>query len=100
MLPSFTGVFDGNGHVISGLTIDGASYYMGLFGRLESGAEVKNLGVVDLRVTGRWGYVGGLVGQNYDGAVINCYTAGRISGGGNVGGLVGGIGGSCFWGYS
>ncbi|MCX5645789.1 MAG: hypothetical protein NTZ17_14095 [Phycisphaerae bacterium] len=38
----FTGMFDGNGHTISHLTIKG-SYYVGLFGQLGSGAEVKDL---------------------------------------------------------
>jgi len=45
----FSGVFDGNGHMISRLTITGEDY-LGLFGQLASGAEVKNLGVVDGRL--------------------------------------------------
>ena len=42
----FTGVFDGNGQTISHLTTQGQDY-LGLFGQLESGANVKNLGAVD-----------------------------------------------------
>ncbi len=35
-------------------------------------------------------YVGGLVGWNgYYGTVSECYSAGRVSGGSSVGGLVG-----------
>lgn len=44
----FTGVFDGNGHVISNMTITGTNY-LGLFGRLESEAEIKDLGIVDVQ---------------------------------------------------
>jgi len=51
VIPTFTGVFDGNGHTISNLTIEGGRY-LGLFGRLESGAEVKNLGVLDVNMAG------------------------------------------------
>ncbi len=54
---SFTGVFDGNGHTIWYLTITG-KYYVGLFGRLESGAEVKDLGVIDVNIIASEDYVG------------------------------------------
>ncbi len=90
----FTGAFDGNGHVISHMTITGDSY-LGLFGLLESCAEVKDLGVVEVNITGSSRDVGGLVGANgvyyYEvgGKVTSCYTTGVISGGGSVGGLVG-----------
>lgn len=40
----FAGIFDGNGHIISHLNIEGGNN-LGLFGRLESGAEIKNLGL-------------------------------------------------------
>lgn len=38
VVPSFSGVFDGNGHIISGLTITGGGY-LGLFGQLGSSAN-------------------------------------------------------------
>src|SRR3972149_3361954 len=47
----FTDVFDGNGHTISHLRIKGGSY-PGLFGQLASGAEVRDLGVLDVNITG------------------------------------------------
>ena len=47
----FTGVFNGDGFSISNLTIDGRGY-SSLFGRLESGAEVKNLQVLDVSILG------------------------------------------------
>jgi hypothetical protein len=83
----FTGVFDGNGHAISNLTVNGGGY-LGLFGYLESGAEVKDLGVVDVNIAGSGVYVGGLAGLN-NGGVTQCYSTGAVKGGGSVGGLVG-----------
>jgi hypothetical protein len=89
----FTGTFDGGGHTISHLTIAGASG-LGLFGQLGSGAEVKDLGVVDVNITGHQD-VGGLVGRNgalyyqAGGIVTRCYSTGAVGGDGNVGGLVG-----------
>jgi len=83
----FAGVFDGNGHTISHLVIAGGGY-LGLFGQLASGVEVKNLGVVDVNITGSSDYVGGLVGRNW-GAVAQCYSTGAVNGNSRVGGLVG-----------
>ena len=88
---AFTGVFDGNGHTIAHLTLKGESY-VGMFGYLGSGAEVKDLGVVDVNVIGAGTYVGGLVGTNY-GSVTQCYTTGTVSGSSHVGGMVGQNGG-------
>jgi hypothetical protein len=86
-IPIFEGVFDGKGHTISHLTIDGHNY-LGLFGRLKWGAEVRNLGVVDVNIIASIDYVGGLVGQNV-GSVAQCYSTGVVSGNEYVGGLVG-----------
>ena len=83
----FAGVFDGNGHAISHLTIIGHGY-LGLFGRLGPGAEVKNLSVLGVKITGSGMYVGGLAGVNC-GHVSRCYSTGTIAGGFGVGGLVG-----------
>jgi hypothetical protein len=81
----FSGVFDGNGHTISHLTLKGGSY-VALFGRNWLGT-VTNLGLVDVNITGS-SIVGGLVGQN-SGDVTHCYGTGAVSGRGAVGGLVG-----------
>jgi len=82
----FKGVFDGNGHTISHLTMEGA-FYLGLFGQLESGAEVRSLGVVEVDITGSRSHVGAVAGSG--GRIVNCYTSGSISGKSRVGGLVG-----------
>ena len=85
----FTGVFDGNGHSISHLTIVGGSY-LGLLGCHVYLSEVKDLGVVDVKITGSGSCVGGLVGDNDSGVVTHCYSTGSVSSTGlYVGGLVG-----------
>jgi len=91
---SFTGAFDGKSHVISNLHIQGGDYpgYLGLFGQLDSGAMVSNLGLEAVDVNGTGNYVGGLVGQN-DGSIATSYSTGTVSGSwyfsDEVGGLVG-----------
>ena len=87
----FTGIFDGNGHTISNLTITVSRYlgYVGMFGLLGTGAEVMNLGVVEVNTTGLGNYVGGLAGYNDGGSVTGCYSTGVISGNWHIGGLVG-----------
>ena len=86
----FTAIFEGNGHTISNLFIDRSSTdYVGLFGYVSEGsAALRNLGMVDVEVTG-YNQVGGLVGFNRDGTVSNSYATGSVTGNGYVGGLVG-----------
>ena len=86
VIPSFEGAFNGNGKTISNLTVNGWSY-LGLFGRLKSGAKVRDLGVTDVNITGS-SDIGGLAGENDD-DVTGCYSTGTVTGGGSVGGLVG-----------
>ena len=83
---SFTGVFDGGGHTISNFTITGESY-LGLFGRAEYQAQIKNLGVVDVNITGA-DYLGGIVGFS-KGNITNSYCTGTINGDQRLGGLSG-----------
>ncbi|MHC4498837.1 MAG: GLUG motif-containing protein, partial [Planctomycetota bacterium] len=88
----YTGVFDGNGHVISNLTLTQTSSgenSVGLFGYVRG--VIKNLGLVDPDI-GAWAvdYVGSLVGWLSSGTITNCYVdGGSVFGSYNVGGLVG-----------
>ncbi len=88
----FTGTFDGQGHVITGLTINRPDYYLaGLFGYTGVGSIIRNVGVVDVNVIGK-NYVGGLVGYHNNGMIANAYVTGTVTGTGttaHVGGLVG-----------
>jgi len=83
---SFTGVLDGNGHKISNLTITSGDY-VGLFGQTELGAEIKDLRITDVNITGS-DYVGGFVGFS-KGNISTCYCTGTISGDQRVGGITG-----------
>ncbi|MCL1884627.1 MAG: Ig-like domain-containing protein, partial [Defluviitaleaceae bacterium] len=78
--PDFVGVFDGNGHRIIGLNIDRANYdYVGLFGRVGSGGVIRNVGLLNARVTGRR-YVGGIAGFTA-GDILNSFNeAGDVYG--------------------
>jgi hypothetical protein len=86
---SFTGVFDGNGHVIGNLTIDlEDSDYVGLFGYIGYGGKVRNLGLEHVSIKGK-DHVGALCGYNHYGTISNCYSTGNVSGNSDVGGLCG-----------
>jgi hypothetical protein len=87
VIPAFHGIFDGGGHVIANLTIEGRDY-LGLFGCLVSNAEVKNVRVVDVNVTALGSYIGGLLGNN-SGDITTSYSSGSVRGYHCVGGLVG-----------
>jgi len=88
---AFSGVFDGNDHKITGLTIDGGetgNEYLGLFGR--NNGEVRNLGLEGGSVRGSGCNTAGFVVQNC-GIVSNCHSVVDVNGyfpGGHVGGLV------------
>jgi FlaG/FlaF family flagellin (archaellin) len=86
----FTGSFDGQNHTISNLSINRLDdNYVGLFGAIGAGGEVKNVGVINVNITGEE-EVGGLVGFNYKGTVSNSYSTGNVTGESySVGGLVG-----------
>jgi hypothetical protein len=76
----FTGTFDGNGHKITNFTINGGSNsFLGLFGIINPGGSVKNLGLENSAVSG-YKYVGGLVGNNINGTIRNCYSTGQVNG--------------------
>jgi hypothetical protein len=86
---SFTGVFDGDGHVISNVTMNFPNNsVIGLFGDVDYGGGIKNLGVENVNMTGSYD-VGGLIGELWDGSVSNCYTTGSVSGPETIGGLIG-----------
>ncbi|MCW4032420.1 MAG: hypothetical protein NWF08_03400 [Candidatus Bathyarchaeota archaeon] len=91
---AFAGHFDGQGYVISNLYINRTGEdYVGLFGHITGGAEVKNVGLVDIDVTGR-DNVGGLVGKceassTFNCLISDCYSMGNVSGRYLVGGFVG-----------
>ena len=115
----FTGVFDGNGKTISNFSYTSTDVNnIGLFGYVKgSRAKVKDLGLIETNISGTGGFVGslvgllsgrtitgcyaeggsvsgyygvgGLVGWNWGGTITDCYATVSVSGGEEVGGLVG-----------
>ena len=87
---AFSGVFDGQDHAITSLTINQPTANdVGLFGHIGSAAAVRNVGLIDSKVRGSRN-VGALVGFVDDAATVgNSYATGNVSGSSNVGGLVG-----------
>ena len=85
---AFTGSYDGDGHILSGLTIDrGSSDYIGLFG-YTNGATMQDLGLTSVDITGN-NYVAGLIGYNVGSTISKCYTSGSVVAGNYSGGFVG-----------
>jgi filamentous hemagglutinin family protein len=87
----FTGNFNGLGHTINNLTVNG----QGLFSR-QAYTLFSNVGLVSGSVTGTTANVGSLVGFSY-GNVANAYNAGMTvtaAGQSVVGGLIGTAGGT------
>ncbi len=80
----FQGTFDGNGKTISGIRIyknydkNQLTFLgpFGLFGRIGSTAEVKNVTLSDTRIAS--GSVGGIVGNNAGGKITNCHVTNTV----------------------
>lgn len=106
---AYTGTFNGNGHIISGLYAPSGSEYCGFFGKCNG--TIKNLGITDSFFgSGEWlcyrsatfvgmgsyacviencfstslingsMYCGGIAGETF-GTIRNCYFVGKISAG-------------------
>ena len=85
----YTGTFDGNGHTITGLTVNQKERgNVGLIGYLGSGGKVQNLTLENVNLNGNL-YVGGVVGYSNNGTVTACTASGSINGKEYVGGIVG-----------
>lgn len=85
---AFTGTFDGDGHTIVGLQAKG-----GIFGKLGSGAVVKNINIASSVFTGinTGDSVGAVAAENNGGSIsgISGYGNTIKGSGGYIGGLVG-----------
>ncbi|MBD8872544.1 YDG domain-containing protein [Rhodanobacter sp. DHB23] len=80
---AFSGVFDGLGHTISGLSITNSTATdVGLFGA--SSGTIRNVGLLNESVSGtsQGASIGGLVGDN-SGTINNVFMTGTVSGAGN-----------------
>ncbi|MFC4598103.1 S-layer homology domain-containing protein [Cohnella hongkongensis] len=89
-ITGFSGKLDGNGYVIRNMTINRPSLdAVGLFGAIDNNAQLENIRLLDIDVTGK-DNVGGLTGWSYNGSAIrNSYATGSVRGTNGVGGLSG-----------
>ena len=88
----FNAIFDGNNYTIYNLKIVSSENNVGLFAKTETGAEIRNVGLLNVHIEGNK-YVGSLVGSN-SGTIIDSHAVIRFIIGTSgedmaVGGLVG-----------
>ena len=91
----YKGIFDGNGHSISGLYVnrdesddvdDRFKVGIGLFGYYSG--VTRNLSVLDSYMRGE-DCIGGIFGYNDGGTIQNCYSAATVCGDSYIGGICG-----------
>ncbi len=88
-IPTFGGIFLGQGHCITGFTLTAGSNYTGLFRYIQKDGEVYNLSVRGvLEAESTHSGLGLIAGCNY-GIISNSYADGDINGGSEAGLIVG-----------
>ncbi len=88
----FQGIFDGQGYTIKYLYIDTSADDQGLFGHVNQGATIKNLGICG-SVRGGLN-AGSIVGDFNFSTIANCWSSCIVNAiDGNAGGIVGGANG-------
>ncbi|MBR4303770.1 MAG: Ig-like domain-containing protein [Clostridia bacterium] len=73
----FAGSFDGGGHTVSGMYIDGGEY-SGFFGY--SRGDIRNLNVGTSQISGGR-YIGGLCAYSESGIIMDCFSSAEITAG-------------------
>lgn len=98
---AYTGTFDGDGHKITNLKVELAQDEVGFFGLIGAGGKVQKLhvnGTVKATETanGAANQAGGIAGAMSDtkgvASITDCTFEGTVSGGSQVGGIVGSVG--------
>lgn len=74
--PGYSGIFNGQGHRITGLNFSAATTE--LFGLLNERGVIKNLQLIDVNLYGNNGSAAGIVEEN-NGQIIACSVTGKIS---------------------
>jgi hypothetical protein len=89
---AFTGELDGNNHALTDLFINREELYVGLFGWIDNGGQVKDLNLENVNITSSSGTVGGLSGYlGYTNtSADNIFVSGEVNSGGDLcGGIIG-----------
>lgn len=98
----FSGIFDGNGHFISGIYVPAKYFAAGFFGRVAPKGVVKNLTLKNILIEGieevleyeddfSYATAGGIAGTFSGDSLVNCEVHGVIDGPNMAGGLAGEI---------
>lgn len=88
-IPTFAGVFDGQGYTIRGIHLSQEASPAGFFAYVQPSAVVRNLKVVgQVAPSGDVSYAGGIAGRN-SGTIENCTFSGTVSAAGYLGGIAG-----------
>ncbi len=88
-IESFGGIFDGQGHTISGISISGDVSETGVFGTIQNTGSVSNLTVEGIIApSGTQSKLGGIAGINY-GQITDCSFDGKMEGDSELGGIAG-----------
>ena len=74
--PGYSGIFNGQGHRITGLNFSAATTE--LIGLLNERGVIKNLQLIDVNLYGSSGHAAGIVEEN-NGQIIACSVTGKIS---------------------
>ena len=74
--PGYSGVFNGQGHSITGLNFSAARF--GLFLFLNQSGVIKNLQLIDVNLDGSSGGAAGMVDRNH-GQIIACSVTGKLT---------------------
>ncbi len=88
---SFTGVFDGDNHIISNFYYNITlieQHNIGLFDNVGAGGQITDLRLEDVNIVSSSNRIAGLVGENR-GKITNCQVTGSVSGSSWVAGLIG-----------
>ena len=94
-ISNFTGTVNGNGHVISGMTISNSSFYAGLFGTVWEGSTISGIVIKGATITSN--FASGLLAASVTrSAISDCHVVGDITATGNntssIGGLISQVG--------
>lgn len=88
-IPTFGGIFDGNGHTIKNLSLTDYGSPSGFIGLIQEGALIKNLIIQGIITpSGIKSVIGGIAGRNF-GTIQGCSFNGIIRGKKQVGGIAG-----------
>lgn len=88
-IPTFGGIFDGQGHSISGVQITSGLSYAGLFVHVQKTGVIRNLNFIGSVIPeGNTTIIGGIAGDN-SGNISNCSFNGVVKGNDYIGGVAG-----------